>query len=114
MSLPKALVLSDLPIVGAAIGGVLHGQYDVTMTTWRNYIRAPLTDPALVVLDVTAIGRDSGLALLARLVRNAVVVVSTLHSNEVELLRLECGVFGEPHVLPSLLSLPHVQIAQPA
>lgn len=106
MERATALIVSDLPIVARAAENILRATHTVARQTWREYLSRPRNGMAILVVDVTEVGRGTGLRLLRDVAAGTVVVVSTLHRNEIEVLVMDGSVARSQTVLPSLLALP--------
>lgn len=103
--LSRALIISDFPIIAATAHAVFDGRYNVEDCSWTAYIEEPARSADLVIVDVTAIATDTALALLARSLPEARVVVCSLHHNEVQVYRIgQDGPIVEG-AFPSLLAL---------
>jgi hypothetical protein len=100
-----ALVVSDFPIVAETVNIVFRDRYRIVVRTWNSYVEHPQVDAELVIVDVTTVERDIALALVARMLPRARVVVCSLHRNEVEVYRIDPSGVQTEGAFPSLLSL---------
>ena len=102
---PTALVISNLPILSAAVTSILDGRYRTVACTWGGFAVAPVAEADLVVVDVTTADSRAALALLARINRCDQVVLCSLHENEVDVYRIGDGGLTHRGALPSLLDV---------
>jgi hypothetical protein len=101
---PTAIIISDFPIVAAAANAVFGKRYDVTATTWSEYVDRRIERVDLVVVDVTTLAAETALSLLMRALPETRVVVCSLHQNEVKVFHLGSDGLMSEGEFPSLLA----------
>ena len=102
---PTAHIISDFPIFIAAAQAVLGGRYCVWSRSWDEYTREPVQRSDLLVADVTRSPAQRALAHIACDLREARIVLCSLHRNEVEVYRVGPNGFMVEGAFPSLLAL---------
>lgn len=105
MMLADALVVSDFPIIGMTAESVLGVRYRVERKTWQAFLEQDNSSAGLVIVDVTALDRETALRLVGRMLPGARAVICSLHQNEVEVYRLGEGGAQREAAYPSLLAL---------
>lgn len=101
---PRALVVSNFPILARSAMQALCGRYVVVTRTWRG-IERDAPDADLVIVDVTIAGMEAGRRLLLRATPGARAALCSLHRNEIQVYRVSRGGLTPEGELPSLLAL---------
>lgn len=100
-----AYVVSDYPILSSGIRRWLEQSYVVVDLAWDDVDRCTDEDVRLIVLDVTGVRAGVVLSLLSRFTSPAVIAVSSLDQNEVDLYEVGPAGLTKHAPLPSLLAL---------
>lgn len=106
MPAPKALIISNLPILARSVAHAFRDKYDVMAQTWPHSEELPSFGVELIVLDVTLQGREAAHQLLAHMPPGTRAAICSLHRNEVDLYWIGDDGPAPEGELPSLLSLP--------
>jgi len=102
-SLPRALVISNLPILATAARSLLQDRYQIINRTWSGCAVAPVSAAELVIVDVTSTDPRSALGVVSRIQSEARVVICSMHENEVDVYDIGEGGFRHRGPLPSIL-----------
>lgn len=105
MSAPKALIISNFPILARSMAHAFRGRYHVMAKTWPPPEQIALVDAELIVLDITLVGCEAAHQLLARIAPGTRAAICSLHRNEVDIFWIGADGPAAEGELPSLLSL---------
>lgn len=98
-------IVSDFPIIADTAERMLAATFAVRRFRWCEYIGPVSPVPSLVILDVTQIGGEQVVNVVAQLPGEAQVVVTSLDRNEVDLYLTGQSGLAPQGELPSLLDL---------
>jgi hypothetical protein len=110
--LPVLLVISDYPILSAAIERSLRDLYDVVLSTWDDFLEGEGHQVTLVIADVTSTGPYVAEREVAPRVLADAIVVCSLHENEIRV--HHWGEHRSDVALPGLLSVADLRFPAPA
>jgi hypothetical protein len=100
-----AYVITDHPILAAAVRRSLQGKYTVVHLSWAESATQSRTDTGLVVLDITGLETHEVLPVLAAFRAPVRIAVSSLDRDQVDLYLLDDAGLSRLGALPSLVSL---------
>lgn len=106
MPAPKALVISNFPILAQTVEFAFRGRYDVVTTLWAAPEQFAAMDAELIVLDITIVGREAARQLFSRIPPGTRAAICSLHRNEVDVYWIGDDGPSAEGELPSLLFLP--------
>src|SRR5690242_693429 len=104
-SLPRALIISNFPIVAAAACSAFSDSYHFEAMTWGEYVSGPKQAVDLVIVDVTTVDTETALVVVNNMFPGTRIVVCSLHHNEVEVYRAEPNGLMADGELPNLFAL---------